>query len=61
MRKEVDMQITVNINPKLLNKLAEEYGIEVSDLEANIAEYFKSYENDQELLEELIENSILNY
>ena len=54
------MQITLNFNPKLLAKLASQYELEISDLESNIVEYFKAYEND-ELLEELITDTIINY
>jgi len=60
MMKGNKMQITLNINPKLLAKLASQYELEISDLESNIVEYFKAYEND-ELLEELITDTIINY
>jgi len=60
MMKGNMMQITLNINPKLLAKLAADNEMDINELNSNIQEYFKSFEN-EELLSELINNTIVNY
>lgn len=55
------MQVTLNINPKVIEMLAAENEIHIKDLKADIESYFKSFEYREELAVELINNIITNY
>ena len=55
------MKISFNLDEKMLKRVSEEMGIEYSELVDNVESYFKSYEYNSDLIEELIENVIVNY
>lgn len=61
MMKGNVMEITINLNPKVIEMLAAENEIHIKDLKSDIVEYFKSFEYREELAVELINNIITNY
>jgi hypothetical protein len=55
------MQITFNLNEKMLKRVAEEMDVDFNTLVDDVESYFKSYEYNGELLAELISDVICNY